>query len=327
MLRLATLLIVELALLAALVHADCASDCGSVATSCDNHCKLLRDNCSSPPGGCDAQFAVCTGGCNTSFTLCVSLCSDSDSDGVPDEDDSLIGNSTDVQSEGLSNLTIEIGGLDSDDPLASGLDSVETVTFIDDGKPVVEFEQDFSVSQLDLSEVVIKKEEARGVHGIVVQGLNLTGKTLFVDKRASEDALCIKDADIDSISRISRDCTGIDEVFFGRCSEGETIGGYRCSIEDSQYKIEGMAHSGAVEMNISGYVSGFFTVDYLNTLDNHKEGYLMPGEGISICYESARPILPGEFLTLIFVPGVGGLSRNEVWTPEVINAYNMHIYP
>jgi len=305
----------------------CVTDCFIDKITCEIVC--YNTYCG---GGCGAEYTNCTNGCNAIYNICFTACEiiDEDGDGINDYNDSTIGTEDDVLTEGIVDLEVYVGSYQSNESNASTVTGTETVRFFADSEPVLEFDQDFSSTNLNLVDIEIKKQESDTTHGIVIKGINestVPDKTIYLDKRLSDGSLCIKDAEIDDIEDITTDCQGEDELFFGRCEEGESIGSVGCSIVNGRYKIQGLSHSGAVEMNISGIFSGFFTVEYLNTLNSHKDGYLMPGEGIEICFESARPILDDEHLRFVFIPLYGGLSVNEMYTPQIINLFNIHIYP
>ncbi len=306
---------------------QCVHSCYQDKTSCYSDCYTLYCG-----GGCGSDYLNCTDICDDDFDLCHSACGgiDEDSDGISDFNDSLIGSEDDVSVEGMGSLEVFVGGYQSNESSASTVTGTQTVTFMADNETVLEFEQDFTNSSLNLLDVHLKEQEAHNRHGIVVGGINGTTvptKTVYLEKRLGTSSLCVKDAEVEDIKDISDGCQGKDEYFFGKCEDGETYDGIKCSIVNNKYKIEGLKHSGAVEMNISGIYSGFFTVKYLNTATNHKDGYLNPGEEVEIYFESARPILDDESLKFVFVPLYGGLSVNEMYTPHTINLYNVHIYP
>ncbi len=306
---------------------QCVSACYIERGSCYDDCYSLYCG-----GGCGSDYYNCTSGCNDDFDICHSACEaiDEDGDGQNDYNDSVIGTSSDVTVQGIANLQVFVGGYQANDSASSDVTGMQSVRFVADNKTLVEFSQDFTNSSLNLYDVKIKKQEAHNRHGIVVSGINETttvGKTVYLDKRLGAGSLCVKDSDVNNINDVSDDCQGTDEYYFGKCDQGETYDGITCSVKGGMYKIEGLRHSGAVEMNISGIYSGFFTVKYLNTVPEHKEGYLIPGEEVEIYFESARPILDDESLKFMFVPMYGGMSVNEMYTPHTINLYNVHIYP
>jgi len=87
-----------------------------------------------------------------------------------------------------------------------------------------------------------------------VSGLDLgtETKTLYVDDvDASQDGVCLKDADIDFLSDISNACTGNNETLLTCAASGasKTFQGqtYICTDEGSELKIEGLRYSGVRE--------------------------------------------------------------------------------
>ncbi len=67
-----------------------------------------------------------------------------------------------------------------------------------------------------------------------------------MDRVAGTDLICIKDAEIGSITEITSDCTATDEYLI-TCEVITTPDGYPCTVEGSRYKVEGMVHSGINE--------------------------------------------------------------------------------
>jgi hypothetical protein len=308
-------------------YEDCLDDCSDDKNDCFDICE---DNYCKP--SCGGNYSTCKSTCTLNYNTCNNICQiiDEDGDGVDDYNDTTVGTEDDVIIEGIINLDVFVGNYQSNESNASIVTGIQTVIFQADNNPTLEFDQDFTSSSLNLVDIEIKLQTSGDIHGIIVKGINdsaVPSKTVYLNRRNHEGSICIKDAAIDQITDISNNCQGVDEIFFGKCDLGETIGKYSCSVENGFYKIDGLTHSGAVELNLTGVFSGFFTVNYLNSLNNHRDGYLMPGETISICFESARSLYDDEHMRMVFVPKVGGLTINEFYLPGVINNYNTHIYP
>lgn len=322
-LRTGSLILLLAAIASASEFEECSTTCLVSKVECLGMC---HDIYCSP--SCSLDYDSCKNSCIDDYDSCMGICAaiDEDSDGINDINDSVLGAPDDISLTGLSQIEVLIDQLNATEPNASKVQGIRQVTITSDDVPVLEFENDFSASGLDLFSLEVIVEEIEDRHGVIINGLNQS-KTIYLRKDQADGAICIKDEEIGSIEEISDDCMDEGELFFGRCDEGETIGDYSCSVVDGQYRIEGLMHSGAAELNLSGVYSGYFTVNYLSTAGNHKEGYLMPGEGIEICFESQRPIYDDENLRIIFVPFVGGITLNEVWTPQVVSTYNVHIYP
>jgi len=310
-----------------------ASVCAGIYSDCLGSCQQAHDSCND-----DCQEAYCESGCGGSYFSCLSTCNDlqdaceancsiidEDGDGISDDSDSLVGDQDDIVVEGLSGIEVQVGLFMSNQTEASEVVGEQDVVVTAQGGLVLEFTHDFA-EPLELTKVQVKKQVETKRQGIVVSGLDME-KTIYIDKLKEEGSLCIKDSEISDLSEISRGCTGVNEFYFGNCDSGETIGRYTCTVENGKYKVAGLRHSGAAELNLSGVFNGYFTATYHNEATNHRDGYLMPGEGISICFESARPIQPDEKMKIVFVPRIGGLSVNEFYMPQVINLYNMHLYP
>jgi len=303
---------------------DCQEDCDDVFEDCEEDCE---ENYCNPT--CGGNYTLCYASCVVDYLICHSACSgiDEDGDGVADGNDSIIGDHTDVTLEGFGGLEVSVGAYLSNESEASNVTGVQDVVFTAQGGLVLEFQHDFTDSSITMPDIIISRQVTSRTQGLVVQGVNTDQKTIYIDKYSTNGGLCVKDSEISSINEISRDCDGVNEIYFGKCDEGETIGKYSCSVENGKYKVTGLGYSGASEFNISGFYRGYFTATYMNEGKNHKEGAIMPGENVKLCFETTRPIDIEEHLILLFQPRYGGMSRNEFHMPDVINTYNVHLYP
>jgi archaellin len=73
--------------------------------------------------------------------------------------------------------------------------------------------------------------------------------------------------------------------------------------------------------------NGTFTLDYLNSVDGHKEGYLKFGEVVQICFASPKSISEDQEFMFEFYPSVGIPIRMELVSPYIIQNTNIAIYP
>ena len=191
-----------------------------------------------------------------------------DSDAVPDEKDFVAGTADAVDSN--VKLNLNIGGDENLNRVITGIFPVSfTTTAINEEtnqietKPVITFDFDFtSTSKLDLSKVEIKKQSEDAETGeVIVKGIDLSTqgktKTVYMDRKAGTNTICIKDAEIASIKEISGTCSGINEYLIN-CN-GIKQGNYTCAVEDNKYKIEGMSHSGLIESSLNNAPSAVIT--------------------------------------------------------------------
>ncbi|MBN2457604.1 hypothetical protein JXB31_00560 [Candidatus Woesearchaeota archaeon] len=303
-------------------YGDCMNACDDTYQGCLDDCETwCGGNCTGCYNCCSANKNACILSCNST---------DQDNDGVNDNEDVLIGDEGDVLSEGISDLDVFIGNTQSNFSNTSTMSGQHTVRFMADSKTILEFENDFDSQKLLLVDVAVKKQKVKNLNGVVISNLALESgrtKTIYVEKSLEHGSICIADKEVDDVTDITADCVGDDEYFFGRCDQGEQIGGISCSVVGNMYRISGLSNSGAVELNISGIYMGYFTVDYPNEGKSHRDGMLMPGESAKICFESARSVREDEFMKLIFLPQYGSITVNEVWMPHIINTYVVNIYP
>ena len=175
-------------------------------------------------------------GINDTFDL------DADGDGINDTEDSLNGNLSNVLSN-VPSLNLSIGGSTNASQNFSG---ILTVNFTSNGTSFLEFDYNFSSNQtLDLAKVKIEKQnDSASIGGAFISGINLTGnqtKTIYIDKvDVSKEALCIKDTDAKSITNITSDCSGIDEI---KIACPGTNGTYTCTDLGNQFQISGLSNS------------------------------------------------------------------------------------
>lgn len=118
-------------------------------------------------------------------------------------------------------------------------------------KTIASFDFNFTGNVLNLSNIKIEKQNAQATKGyIFVKGIaqaDGTTKTLYLDNiNTNMNWLCIKDAEITDVSEITPNCNGAYETIV-QCNGILNRVGYRCTNTGSQYKIEGLKHSGAIQ--------------------------------------------------------------------------------
>ncbi|MFH1064158.1 MAG: S8 family serine peptidase [Candidatus Woesearchaeota archaeon] len=172
---------------------------------------------------------------------------DDDNDGVIDINDPLLGNRSHVNTT-FENISIDVNNSGN---LSKQFSGVLNVSFKNNDQPILEFRYNFSGALLNLSNFTIKRQESSTKGSLLVRGIDLgtDNKTVYIDDLdAGISTLCIKDADIESISDISADCSGTDEYYI---SCPGTIGNYTCALNGTRYRVSGLRHSGVIELLIA----------------------------------------------------------------------------
>ncbi|MBI2144054.1 hypothetical protein HYU17_02790 [Candidatus Woesearchaeota archaeon] len=166
---------------------------------------------------------------------------DADNDGVDDSEDSFICFNGRLKS---SRLDVSVDGSSG----AKDVEGKKKVNFKDGEKQVAEFTADFDKNGLDCREVIAETQPESAKAGyVLVSGVAATEpKTIFVDKIAKVSRVCVKDAEISSISEVSQSCTGSNE-YVVLCN-GVKQGSYTCSESADQYIISGLSNSAVVEL-------------------------------------------------------------------------------
>ena len=143
----------------------------------------------------------------------------------------------------------QIDGVDLDDiDSFSNKETVQVVSKLTDKKVLV-FDFYFSNSELDLSRFDLNEGKTDNEENfIIVSHLELNGrtKTAYLDKSSTSDSVCIKDTYVDSIEDISDSCSENYEYLIA--CDGKSNSGYKCVIEDEQFKISGLKHSAVKEV-------------------------------------------------------------------------------
>ena len=181
---------------------------------------------------------------NNIYYRSVVISTDIDNDGIPDIEDMLIGHSNDVNS--TLNITVY---LDNSTSLGGYMSGVKNLDFRIDNESIIGFDFEFYPHQLILPNIFVESEPISSACGyLIIYGIDLAEqnktKTVYVNRIAESDILCIKDAEIAFISEISDNCNGDNETTIN-CPG--TANDYNCSIIGSQYRIDGLSYSGIRE--------------------------------------------------------------------------------
>lgn len=176
---------------------------------------------------------------------------DLDGDGIPDANDSISGNISFVNSSTLpaSGLNVTINGSTNTSQLLNG---TFLVNVTNGSRVLAEFYWNFSLGSIFLNFSVDVQPSSSSVGYTVIRGLVLQQnqtKNITVDIVSGTDRVCIKDADVSSISDVSSGCTGSNETLI---SCPGVAGKYNCSVIGSQfYKITNVSFTAAREQPAS----------------------------------------------------------------------------
>lgn len=174
---------------------------------------------------------------------------DVDNDGINDSIDKLIGDEKSINTSTI-NLTIFLGNSKN---LSRLLNESMKVKFTDNDLAIAEFDFDFSLHKLNLTNITIDKQTANETGSLIFRGLKMPDgltKALYVDRiNTALNGVCIKDEEISSINEISNDCSSNNE-FQAEC-DGTLQNSYICAYNSTlnKYKIQGLKHSGIVQID------------------------------------------------------------------------------
>src|SRR3989344_2156976 len=159
----------------------------------------------------------------------------------------IIGSLGLTDTSGISVLELSIN--ESTD-LSQDFSGVQNVKFDAESKTLLEFDFNFSSIRLNLANITLKKQSVEEYGFVVIKGLNLTSqnqtKTIYIDRILNGTGICVKDAEISSVTEITSDSKGDDEYCLSCPGINEN---YSCNLinNNTQYKITGLSHSGAKE--------------------------------------------------------------------------------
>lgn len=174
---------------------------------------------------------------------------DFDNDGINDSLDNLIGDESSVNTSTI-NLSIF---LDDSRNLSRLFNESKKVKFRDGNSTIAEFDFDFSKFKLNFTNLKMNKQSNNSTGSLIVKGLELPSgltKTLYVDRLDSAiNGICIKEAEIGSITEISTNC-GQNDEFKVEC-DGTSQNSYICAFNSTmnKYKIQGLRHSGILQID------------------------------------------------------------------------------
>jgi len=157
------------------------------------------------------------------------------------------------------NSNIQEMSLHIDDSQVSNLEGPVRIRVKESGITIVEFDyilasEEFNLSDIDLSDVLIQKQNNTDFGYLIVKGIPLQEgitKSLSIDNIDSVyNGVCIKDREISSITEISSECNGNYEHIV-EC-DGVENHGYTCVFISSsdKYKVTGLNYSGVRQFEI-----------------------------------------------------------------------------
>ncbi len=164
--------------------------------------------------------------------------SDTDNDGIGDSSDKLYYNESNVNTTGVTDLNISVGGNSTS---GSYYDGTYDINFYGGSDLLVNFTHNFTTTTLDLSKVTITKTSNSLI--INLSGQLQGNKTVYIADN-SFVSLCVKDAEVASIDAISSTCTGDNETDMTSCiGESYSDNGIDCVDEGTTIKISNLRHS------------------------------------------------------------------------------------
>ena len=166
---------------------------------------------------------------------------DSDNDRISNNEDNLKGNESDVETSGIINLNISVGG----NTTYGSYDDTREIAFLDPSDKIVNFTHNFSLSDLDLSLISIIKETNAIIINLSGQLQSGRTKSVYIDDNNFVE-LCVKDSEVSSSSEITSSCTEVDETNFTDCV-GNSVGVSRnslfCIDEGSTIRVDNLLFS------------------------------------------------------------------------------------
>ena len=230
---------------------SCASGvCASGSRDCSDTLSCTTDSCNETADVClNIEIDID----RDAYSLCGNDCDDLNSAINPSADE--LYNSIDDDCDTFIDEGFVVGssgyGVTVGDNMATDgqkFTGDQDVVFSEDGQVVMEFTHDFDESNLDLSDVTIETTRNSILVNMHGQLLPRETKTLSVEDNGF-NTLCIKDAEVASISAVSRECNGADEMIFNRClhnAAGITLNGITCIDLGDTIKVSNLRYSAIV---------------------------------------------------------------------------------
>ena len=210
----------------------------------------------------------------------------------------VLGDVGDIDSN--ANLKVYVG---AESNLSKSFGGVQIVKFkTTNNKLLIQFSYNFTSTTLDLTDVRIDINELSGRGSLLVSGLPLVNKTIFVDAVADSGKVCVKDAEVLNISSFTTNCTSLSEV---KLSCPGTSGNISCDISDSRYEISGLTHSAALELPANQTTSVV-----TNTTNKTIPKYVPPNATAMTVTDTST--LPGAGATVTSTPSTKKISATQI---------------
>ncbi len=169
---------------------------------------------------------------------------DDDNDRIPDDNDFLIGNISNINTTLSINLTIN-----GTSNLSRIFNGTFFISITNKSLPLVEFNWTFnSTNMLNFAGLKLNRSVSSS-SAVSISGINMTNtafaKTIFLEKiNQNIKSVCIKDNEV-SYDDISSACNANDETLV--LCNNVTSGGYACYDTGERYKITGLKYSAVKE--------------------------------------------------------------------------------
>jgi len=224
----------------------------------------------------------------------ITVYNDLDEDGIPDYLDS------DIDGDGIDNNLDKIEGSLTDittnfECLNMSIDNDYNLVQVFTGKKLVEFKEscgnttviefmfDFDVSDINLYNITINKQDNGDSEGsLIINGLgelpSEENKTIYVDNlSANFNSVCIDDSEISSLNDITSGCNEASEYLIS--CDGALQNGYICTLNETTnyYEISGLKHSGVNEQCADNDGDGYGTYCSLGEDCNDNNANIHPG--------------------------------------------------
>jgi hypothetical protein len=166
-----------------------------------------------------------------------STLTDDDGDGINNTNDSITGFTQNIQTN-INPLVVYVNG--STDLVQNTTNETVLVEFNTGSHTLIEFEDDLNATPLNLSEVIVLRDLTENESSMLLRGLHPAGGknvTLTLTGNTSKyNGICVKDADIFSISQISNNCSGVNESYIV-VDNVSTFGSYSVSSNGSNVTV------------------------------------------------------------------------------------------
>lgn len=193
--------------------------------------------------------------------------------------------------------------IDNSTDLTGDYQGTLDVLFKQADKIVAEFNYNFSEAPLNLTGISVEKEPASATKAyIILKGLELQNnntKTLYMNRlNTNLNYVCIKDAEINDISEMSKNCKGSNE-YIVPCN-GNNFYSYTCTKTTKNYTITGLKHS-AVKEVILGDINddGNVTIADIDIMKQIIVG--QAPSNVAADLDGDKVVSPGDYVKLMIM--------------------------